>query len=247
MFVTLLLSALCVLVASGPAAAEPASSQSKEDWRITVYPVLAWVPTSIDIDVDVPPSSEGGDDGVSAEIIDSRFDGAFLGGFSVAKAAWRLDAAGLWAAVGGDRVERPVLSVDVDLIYLHVSGGRKLFKDLYATAGVRRLALKYDINVDSVGNFERKPGVWDPLIGVGWHTEGQTFDLHATFEGGGFGVGTEVELAGSVRVDWRPIRHFGFTGGYQLLYFRVEDSLLNRVFKAKHTLHGPMVGVGLYF
>ena len=45
---------------------------------------------------------------------------------------------GLWAAVGGDRLETPVFTVDADVIYLHATGGRKIVKDLYATGGVRR-------------------------------------------------------------------------------------------------------------
>ena len=53
-----------------------------------------------------------------------------------------MEANGLWAAVGGDRLELPVLKVDVDAIYFHATGGVKIVKDLYLTAGVRRLALK---------------------------------------------------------------------------------------------------------
>ena len=75
------------------------------------------------------------------------------------------------------------------------------FKDLYATAGVRRFAVRYDIEADAFGSFERKPGVWDPLIGLGWHTQGRTFEWHAIFEGGGFGAGSDVDAG-----------HFGASG-----------------------------------
>ncbi len=37
-----------------------------------------------------------------------------------------MDFDGLWAGVGGDRPERPVLRVDVDAIYGHASFGRKI-------------------------------------------------------------------------------------------------------------------------
>ena len=151
----------------------PAAAQS-DDWKISIYPVLAWVPTRIGIDVNVPPISGGGGSGpeFGGKIVDGRFDGAFFGGLSAAKGTWRIDADGLWAAVGGDRLERPVLRVDVDAIYGHASVGRKIASDFYATVGVRRMALKYDIELDG-REFERKPGLWDPLIGVGWHTRRQ--------------------------------------------------------------------------
>ena len=140
-----------------------------------------------------------------------------------------------------------MFTVDADVIYLHASGGRRIVKDLYATAGVRRLAVKYNIDADALGIFERKPGVWDPLVGLGWHTAEAAFEWHSHFEGGGFGVGADLDVATSLRADWKPIRHFGFTGGYQFLYFKISDNALGREFTVKQTLHGPMVGVGLYF
>jgi hypothetical protein len=246
--ITIPLTTFCLLLTAAAAVAQPAAPtvpDADEGWRITIYPVLAWIPSGIDIDITLPPSDADG--GVIGQIIDSRFDGAFLGGFSAAKGAWRVDADGLWAAVGGDRLELPVFSVDADGIYLHASGGRRLIKDLYLTAGVRRLAVKYVIDVNALGVLERKPGVWDPLVGLGWHTQKRHFEVHAILEGGGFGVGSEVEVAASFRLDWKPIPHFGFTGGYQFLYFDVDKTLLGRPFRVKQTLQGPIVGVGFSF
>ena len=118
---------------------------------------------------------------------------------------------------------------------------------LYVTGGVRRYALKYDIKLSNCGDFQRKPGVWDPLIGVGWHHVGDTLEVHATFDGGGFGVGADVDVSAGARVDWKPIPHFGLTGGYQVLYLNASDEKLGRTFTFKQTLHGPMVGIGLFF
>jgi hypothetical protein len=230
----------------------PAAAQSQSppanDWRIAVYPVMAWVPISIDIDVNVPPisGSGGSTPEFGGRIVEGRFDGAFFGGLSAAKGIWRIDADGLWAAVGGDRLDRPTLRVDVDAIYGHVSTGIMLAPDFYATAGVRRMALKYDIDLAGRA-FERKPGLWDPLIGVGWHRTRNKLDLHAVFEGGGFGVGADVDISTSFRLDWKPATHFGLTAGYSLLYFELTNTVGDRTFTAKQTLHGPVVGVGLYF
>ena len=240
--VTLLLTTLCLLLPAGSAVAQSAPD---EGWNITIYPVLAWIPSGIDIDLSLPPSEVDG--GFLGQIVESRFDGAYLGGFSAAKGGWRMDVDGVWAAVGGDRAQLPKFSVDADIIYFHVAGGRRIVKDLYATAGVRRIALKYVVNVDALGVFERKPGVWDPVVGLGWHTQRRHYEVHAIFEGGGFGVGSDVELATSLRADWKPIPHFGITGGYQFLYFKVEDERRGRGFQVKQTLQGPMVGIGLYF
>ena len=63
------------------ASAQPAPGGVK--W--TVYPVLAFVPLDINIDVDLPPIDGGG----GGEIIESHYDGAFFGGFSVAGDRWR--------------------------------------------------------------------------------------------------------------------------------------------------------------
>jgi hypothetical protein len=244
---TLLLLCLYALAPTGAAAQSSTSTGAGADdgWRVAIYPILVWVPSGIDINVSLPPGN--GDSGFGGEIVESRFDGAYLGGLSVEKGAWRIDADVIWAGVGGDRLELPRLTVDADVIYFHVSGGRRIVKDLYLTAGVRRLALKYNIDVEGFPNFERKPGVWDPLVGLGWHTVGRKFEFHVVTEGGGFGVGTDVEFAGSVRADWKPFTHFGLTGGYQWLYFKVEDTVANRPFIVKQTLQGPIVGVGIYF
>ena len=109
------------------------------------------------------------------------------------------------------------------------------------------MAVKYNIDAESLDPFERKPGVWDPMVGLGWHTERRSFEVHSEFEVGGFGVGADLEVAASLRADWKPIPHFGFTGGYQFLYFKISDTVLGREFTVKQTLQGPMVGVGLYF
>ncbi len=107
---------------------------------------------------------------------------------------------------------------------------------------------KYDIELDG-RQFERKPGLWDPLIGVGWHhAAGDTLDLHATFEGGGFGVGADIDISTVVSPRLETDRRTSdITAGYSLLYFKLSNTVRDRTFTAKQTLHGPTVGIGLYF
>ena len=164
--------AVCVMVLSRAALAQPAvpGSTDDNDWHVTVYPVLAWVPLNIGIEVDVPPVDGGG--GESGQILDSRFDGAFFGGVTASNGAWRIEGYGLWAGFGGDRAERPSLTVDLDLIFGSAKLGRRVAPDFYVTGGVRRLALDYDIALGQLPRLSRKPGVWDPIVGVGWHRVG---------------------------------------------------------------------------
>jgi hypothetical protein len=244
----LIISGVLALSTAGIALAQtqaPASTGQEDDWKVGVYPIFVWVPFGIGIDVTVPPSD--GDSGGHGEIIDSRFDGAYLGGFYAERGGWRVDMDGLWAAVGGDRAQLPSLTVDVDAVYFHATAGREIVQDLFVTGGVRRLALRYDIRLGDLPSFSRKPGVWDPLIGLGWHRVGRTLEFHGTFEGGGFGVGSDVDLSGMLRVDWKPVSHFGITAGYNVLYFKVTDTLVNRTFEVKQTMHGPILGIGVYF
>lgn len=241
------LAAMCVVGhAEAVAAQNVARGGSPADgWDVAVYPVLAWVPLGIGIDVDIPPI--GGGEGDFGRIVDSRFDGAFFGGVAASNGVWRIEGFGIWAGVGGDRPERPFLVVDLDLVYADAKLGRRVAPDLYVTAGVRRLALTYDITLGNLPTFSRQPGLWDPLVGIGWHRVGPKVEWHASFEGGGFGVGADVDVGGTFRVDWKPVRHFGLTAGYNFVYLKVTDSVVGRSLTVEPTVHGPAVGFGLYF
>jgi hypothetical protein len=222
-----------------------AASGADEDWHVAVYPILAWVPFNIAIDVDIPPIDGG--EGGSGQILDSRFDGAFFGGVAASNGTWRIDGYLLWAGFGGDRPERPVLDVELDVTYGSAKLGRRIAHDWFVTGGVRRVAVAYDIALGELPHLARKPGVWDPIVGVGWHRERRKVEWHATFDGGGFGAGADVDLGASISVDWKPIPHFGLTAGYSYLYLNISDSVATRDVVMKLTAHGPTVGFGLYF
>ena len=235
---------IAITIAALVFAANTATAQGN-GWETAIYPVLVWVPLGLGSDVDVPPHDGGG--GGIGDIVDGRFDGAYLGGLSSTNGAWRIDADVIWAAVGGDRIDRPAFSVDVDVIYAHASLGYRLVPGLYATGGLRRFALKYDVKFADQANFERKPGVWDPLVGLAYHRLGNFLDVHAVFETGGFGVGSDTETMTSFRIDLKPTRHFGLTAGYNFLYFKVTNDETARIFEVKQSMHGPVFGIGLYF
>jgi hypothetical protein len=245
--IRILLLAVCIAAVSrvGHAQTVAPGSSADPDWQVTVYPVLAWVPLDIAIDVDVPPIEGGG--GGSGQILDSRFDGAFFAGLAASNGNWRIEGYGLWAGVGGNRPERPFLDVDLDLIYGSAKLGRRFAPDLYVTGGVRRVALDYDIRLGDLPPLSRKPGVWDPIVGIGWHRVRQKVEWHAAFDGGGFGAGSDVDLGASLSVDWKPLPHFGLTAGYNFLYLKLSDAVASRDVTVELTAHGPTVGFGLYF
>lgn len=240
------LAAVFVLSASLPAYAQTTQMVStRRGWDITIYPVFLWLPYKINVDVDIPP--DDGDEGGVGNILDSRFDGAYFGGLVLTNGTWRFEGNGIWAAFGGDRPSLPFLQIDMDVVYGDARVGRRVVSDLYITGGLRRIAIKYDVTLGTLPRLEGKPGFWDPILGIGWHRTHPKFEWHASFEAGGFGVGSDLELAGSFRVDWKPIPHFGITAGYGGLYFKVTNALAGRTVILKPTLHGPMFGLGLYF
>lgn len=227
-------------------AQSPAQPPSSSDgWHVNVYPILVWIPLDIDTSVEVPPTSGSGI--ITGNILESRFDGAYFGGLTASNGVWRVDGDIMWLAFGGDRPDSPFLKLDYDIIYGTGRIGRRVAPNFFVTGGVRRIALSYDITVADLPQLSRKPGLWDPLIGIGWHRVGEKVEWHASFDGGGFGAGSDVDLGAGIRVDWKPAKHFGFTGGYNVLYLKISDDVLSRMIKISATLHGPSVGVGLYF
>ena len=237
-----------VFVMSVAPAAAQTSSPTDADWKVNVYPLLAWVPVfGADFNVPNLPST-GNPGGPNNEgVIDTKLAGALMFGLDVERGPWRVDADGMWIALTGDRPALPKLKADVGFIYAHASGGRKIYKDLYITAGVRRLALSFDITVEALPTFSIKPGLWDPLIGIGWHHAGKKTEFHATLEGSGFGVGADSDIAGTVRFDWKPIPHVGLTVGYGGIYVKLTQTVLTRTFTESQSLQGPIAGLGIYF
>ena len=112
-----------------PARASQTSTPNTDDLKVTVYPLLVWAPF-FGADAVVPPFPDvpggpdlpGGFGSTSAHI-----DGAALAGLSLEKARWRLDAQGMWGALTTER-DTPLLKVDLDVVYGHISGGFKVYK-----------------------------------------------------------------------------------------------------------------------
>jgi hypothetical protein len=81
----------------------------------------------------------------------------------------------------------------------------------------------------------------------GCHHVGEKFEAQSVLEGGGFGVGSDSEFSAGFKLDWKPVRHVGLTGGYNYLRFKFKHEVASKTLEATQTLSGPVVGIGLYF
>jgi hypothetical protein len=132
-------------------------------------------------------------------------------------------------------------------------GGYKVYKDLSVTGGFKHLSLDIEAELGNGLKASTAPGLWDPMIGVDWRRMvTDDLQLNVAFEGGGFGVGTDVDLSGHMDVDWEVFPHFVLNAGYGFFYFkatvaRVAVGGLQREFVTEQTLHGPRIGLGFVF
>ena len=181
---------------------------------------------------------------------------AYMGGALIEADRWFADGYGTWAALSATRAA-PGITVTSDAYFFTARGGVRLAGGLFATGAVRRVRVDLDVTLELPelartieGQAER--GVWDPLIGVDYrHTKG-SWTLDGNFQGGGFGVGTDVDLSAEVHARWRFVKHVEIRAGYSLLYFKmtvadVSIGSFQRTLVAKQSLHGPEVGLGIVF
>jgi hypothetical protein len=213
--------------------------------KVVIYPILGWAPI-MGAHVRIPdtPSTPGGGSGSTS----SSFNGAALFGFTVQKDKWYVEGNAMWGAMSASRTS-PHLNVDVNAIFGGGLVGYKFYRDFYVTGGFRRLALDYNIQLDTFPSFNRKPGVWDPLIGVLWNRQlSKKWTAKVNAQGGGFGVGADVDWSVTGTADWQFAKHFGLTLGYGVIHFSVSDARpLLGTLKVDQTLNGPQFGFGIYF
>ncbi len=233
-----------------------ASSQAADPgWEVEIAPIYVWVPISIN-SITLPqfpdlPAPPGGGDRPSGET-GASLNGAAMAAFRVEKNWWMARGNIVWAGLSGER-ETPNVKLTGNLILGEFFTGVEVVKHLYLEGGVRRLAVDISAEVLDYPEVSRKPGVWDPQVGLTYRVpmgEHWLLTMHGDY--GGFGVGSEVDLNTGLTLDWRMTRHFGLTLGYGLLYFRLEDEWVGRANLAQElelgtTLHGPIVGFKLLF
>jgi hypothetical protein len=235
--------------------ASPDSLWTKEssDWNVEIYPLFVWAPfmganATLPQFPNLPnlPDVPGGTPGPSGNV-SSSFNGAAFAQFRIEKSKWAVEPNLLWAGVSAETAS-PKAKIKTDVIYGQAMGGREVLPDLWLEGGVRRLALNVGVTLLDFPEVSRKPGLWDPLVGVSYRKpfgKKWRLDLHA--DGGGFGVGSDVDIAVTGRLDWRFAKHFGTTFGWGLLHLKISDAIARRNLTVDQTLNGPILGFGIFF
>ncbi len=237
-----------VMDSQSPSAGTQTSDKPAQEpygWHIALYPALAWVPI-FGASVTLPslpgqPVTTPGPEGSTS----SSFNGAFFGGARIEKGKWSADALFMWADLSAQR-KTPLVNVNLDFVFGDIMAGREVFPNLYVEGGARRLALDIKATVQS-STASRSPGFWDPLVGLTYRRElGKKWRILVHGDGGGFGVGSDVDVSATARAEWQFARHFGIAMGYGGMHFSESDTVRSRTLTISPTLHGPIFGFGIF-
>jgi hypothetical protein len=227
--------------------------------RITIYPLLVRAPI-FGASIHLPNTGGGGEGGDQTASTDWSFNAAYMAGVSFEAPRWFAEFNGQWAALSAHQ-DAPFGSVDSNTYFFLARGGVRVVKRLSATVGVRRVTEKLDVTLTPVVtptstatiSGSTKPAVWDPLVGVDWRgSKGGRWTFDLAFQGGGFGVGADVDLQADVYADRHFGDHFDLRLGYSWVYFKLtvdnaNVGSLDRPLVSTQTLHGPAVGFGIVF
>ena len=225
-------------------------SRDANNWKVAIYPVLAWAPV-FGASVSVPnapslPGPGGGTSITGSGTTSGSFNGAALAGVSFQEEKWLVDFTVLWAGLSADKTQ-PRVHISTNAVLGDLFVGRQIYHHIALTGGLRRMGLRIGAQLGDRPEVDWKPGVWDPLVGLDWREAlSHKWSVQLKLAGGGFGVGNDVDISASFRADWRFTRRFGLTMGYGALHFQNSTTVLNEVLKTKQTLNGPIFGFGIY-
>ena len=243
-------------------AAEPESAQATSQGgssgsgvEVTLYPLLVQAPifgASVNFP-DLPNFPGSGGSGST----DVSLNSAYFFGAQIEGRRWFADANALWAAVGASH-SAPRVTVDSHSWVANAIAGVRVFNNFFATGGLRYISSSLDVSlaVPSQGTTlsgAAHPDLWDPMLGVQYrgHPSSRT-KIELDFRGGGFGVGTDIDLSGEASIDWQIVRHVALRAGYTALHYKLTVADVNvgsvqRQLISSQTLHGPEIGVGIVF
>jgi hypothetical protein len=229
--------------------------------RIVIYPLLVQTPifgASIDLP-EIPGGGGGGggtgESGAASGSTDVALNTAYLFGVLVETNRFFGELTGTWADISADR-QIPRVSLQTETLLFTGRGGVRFFKGFSATGGVHHMSMDLDaaLELPNLGRTiegRAKPAYWDPMVGLDWRGQYGRWYLGGYFEGGGFGVGTDVDLLGEVRADYR-LGFFDLRFGYGIVHIEatvadVSIGSFRRKLVVNQTLHGPNIGFGIAF
>lgn len=233
-------------VEQGAPSSTPYGAKSADEpypWRYGVYPVMGWAPIfGTSFTLPPHPSNPVAPSGST----NSSFNGAYFGGARVEPGNWSADFLFMWAALTADR-KTPFVNVHLDFVFGDANVGHTILPGLYGEVGFRRLAMDIDIQASSE-RVKRSPGYWDPLLGLTWRRQfGKKWRVLLHGDGGGFGVGSDVDVAATGRAEWQFVRHCVLAMGYGGMHFSETNTVAGQRLKIAPTMHGPILGVGAFF
>jgi len=259
-FTILSITLTATVVRADDSGQAPGATASKRPVTVVIYPLLVQAPlfgASIDLPA-IPSGPGGGGGGESGHVrgsTDVSLNTAYLAGFLVETSRVFVEASGTWADVSAER-QSPLVSVKTKTLLFGARAGVRLFKGISATGGVHHVSMDLTATLDAPNlatplEGTAKPGYWDPMIGVDWRGRFGRWTLQSGFEGGGFGVGTDVDLSGEARADYR-IGFFDLRFGYGFTHVKatvadVKIGQFQRTLVASQTLYGPNLGFGIAF
>ena len=228
--------------------------------EVIVYPILVQAPIfGASIDLPSLPSGGGGDSGeggAQSASTDISLNSAYMAGVAIQTNRWFADARGVWTSLAANR-ETPRVSLGTEARFFNARFGVRLLGGLAVTGGFRRVAVDLDakltlplLNREISGTTTNV--YWDPLIGLDWRGRAGRWVLDANFQGGGFGVGADTDIAAEVHANWRLIPHTEIRLGYTVLYYKltvanVSIGAFQRTLISSQSLNGPVIGIGFIF
>ncbi len=223
-------------------------------WKFIVYPVYAWVPFfSTSVTLPTIPSPPGGGGPVTPEGTTSgSLNGAAFAGAEIYKGQWSGMFTFLYAGLSATRTT-PRTKVTADFIYGQAMVEHEVYKGLSLGGGFRRMALDLTATVGDFPSVSRTPGFWDPLLSATYRKQlNRKWRVSGHMDGGGFGVGSDLDIGAAASADWRFAKHFVLTMGGAYLHFENSDTILSdtalrKTLTMKPTMYGPTFGIGIYF
>jgi hypothetical protein len=253
---TIAVAAAILMTATLAAAQSPAPSGKPDNdgWRTIIYPIHAWLPVfGADVTLPeqpTPPGSGGGGGGITipSAKTSGNFNGAALAGFRVERARVSIDGTILWAGMSGS-VETPRFDLTVDTIAFRLLGGFEVAPALYVEGGVRRFALDMTASILNFQPVNWKPGIWHPVVGVTFHPQiNGKLRILTQADIGWSGDDSSRSGSATASIEWKPISHLSFGGGWGWMHLRVDGTIsTNKDVHLSQTLNGPLLTLGIPF
>jgi hypothetical protein len=246
---------------------QSAAAQDKDKpLEIVFYPILVQAPVfGASIDLPSIPSTPGGggsgggsgESGEQSASTDVSLNTLYMLGVTVRAPRWFAEGRGQWANLSASRAT-PRVILTTQARFFTARGGVTLIDGFSATVGVRRIwgALDASLTLPNLGNAvlegRTDKALYDPLVGVNWRHRAGKAVFEGTFEGGGFGVGTDADVNGEFSVDLRLVPHTSLRLGYGFFYYKITSDPITigsfqRTLVSSQALNGPSIGLGIVF